>query len=518
MTQVPSQDQTQEKIEKFLTNPEWRLNNLYWIVDKKGEKVKFQMNIFQKYLYDNLWYLNIILKARQLGMTTFIDIFLLDSVLFSKNKHAAIIAHTKEDAEVIFNTKVKFPFDNLPDWLKKSFQVNQDTLREFKFSNGSSIRVATGVRSGTLNYLHISEFGYTCAKYPEKAQEVITGSLNAVHQGQMVFIESTAKGREGQFYEMCNRAMSHSRTNETLTEMDYKFFFFPWWQNPEYMIDKSIFIDEDMENYFATVSRETGVRISEQQKYWYIKKMRDQGDDMKSEYPSYAEEAFKASMEGSYYGKFIDRAFAEGRVAIVPYDPRLKVDTWWDLGMGDAMSIIFTQTFNKELRAIDYYESSGEGLQHYANVMQERKYLYGTHTAPHDIEVRELGTGKSRKEVARTMGIYFRVAKKLPIDDGIEAVRLLLAKMWFDKQKTAKLLSALSHYKKEWDEENATFKNKPLHDWSSHAADAMRTLAIAFREDVGNSWLTEEELEGKPARIDEDVAGTFNKFGVLAEF
>ena len=476
--------------------------------------MKFRMNRFQQQLFDNLWYLNIVLKARQLGITTFIDILFLDSVLFSKDKHAAIIAHTKEDAEVIFNTKVKYPFDNLPDWLKSSFKVNQDTLREFKFNNGSSIRVATSVRSGTLQYLHISEFGYTCAKYPEKATEIIAGSLNTVHPGQLVFIESTAKGREGSFYEMCNRSMGLGKSNSVLTELDYRFFFFPWHENAEYRLETPVYVSQDFQDYFAHVEKECATRLEPQQKWWYIKKSENQKDEMKSEFPSYPEEAFKASMEGSYYGKFVDQAFADKRVGRVPYDSRLMVDTWWDLGIGDQTAILFTQTFNNEIRIIDAYASSGEGLAHYAKILQEKKYVYGTHTAPHDIAVKELGTGKSRKEIAAGLGLYFRVAKKLPIDDGIEAGRSLFSRLYIDEHKCEKFLIAIAHYKKEWDDDNATFRNKPLHDFSSHAADAYRTLAVSY---IGSTVYVpiKEEQEREDARAQQEEP--FDRFNVVSQ-
>ena len=183
-----------------LADPWWRLNNLYFIKDKKGKKVRFKPNWAQTILYNNMWYLSIILKARQLGMTTFIQIFMLDRCLFNDNVNAGIVAHNKEDAEAFFDDKIKFAYDNLPVDLKKMVNATSDTARALKFSNGSRIRVGTSMRSGTYQYIHISEFGKMCAKYPEKAAEVITGTLNTLEPGQMAFIESTAEGPFGVFY------------------------------------------------------------------------------------------------------------------------------------------------------------------------------------------------------------------------------------------------------------------------------------------------------------------------------
>lgn len=174
----------------------WRLNNLYYIVDKKENRVLFKLNWAQQELYDNIWYCNIVLKARQLGMSTFIVILFLDACLFNSNTHVGIIAHTRESAEMLFE-KAKFSYDNLPEELKKLRQVSADNVREFVFSNGSKFRVGTSLRGETFQYLHISELGKICAKYPEKAREIITGSLNTIEQGQYIIIESTAEGKEG---------------------------------------------------------------------------------------------------------------------------------------------------------------------------------------------------------------------------------------------------------------------------------------------------------------------------------
>ena len=187
---------------KLLANPRWRLNHLYNIVDKQGNKVIFKFNWAQEELYNDVWYCNIILKARQLGISTFICLLFLDRCLFNSNISAGIIAHTLEDSQQLFR-RVKFAYDNLPEEIKKIVSAENDTTNMLKFSNGSSLRVGTSLRSSTFQYLHISEFGKICAKYPDKAQEIITGSLNTVAPGQYVFIESTAEGRAGYFYDIC---------------------------------------------------------------------------------------------------------------------------------------------------------------------------------------------------------------------------------------------------------------------------------------------------------------------------
>lgn len=193
------------------------------------------MNWAQRELWDNLHNCHLVLKARQLGITTFFCIYLLDKILWSKEHiHAGIIAHTLDDAQNIFQDKLKFAFDNLDPRLRILFRPIGDSAKELSFSHGSTIRVGTSLRSSTLQYLHISEFGKICAKYPERAREIITGSLNTVHAGQNIFIESTAEGKEGYFYDMCKKALEKGRDN--LSPMDFKISFFPWWRHPEYTL------------------------------------------------------------------------------------------------------------------------------------------------------------------------------------------------------------------------------------------------------------------------------------------
>ena len=184
--------------------------------------------------------------------------------------------------------------------------------------------------------------------------------------------------------------------------------------------------------------------------------------------------SFTAAVSGSYYGRLITKAEKDGRIGNVPIDDNVGVETWWDLGIGDSTAIWFAQRVGEEIHLIDYYENSGESLAHYADVLAEKDYAYSSHIAPHDIQARELGTGKSRLEVANELGIDFDIAPKLEVDHGIESVRNALPFCYFDREKCKVGLDALRQYRKQWDEKNQVFKNKPLHNWCSHAADSFR--------------------------------------------
>ena len=191
---------------------------------------------------------------------------------------------------------------------------------------------------------------------------------------------------------------------------------------------------------------------------------------------------------GSYYGKLLQAAEAADRIDRVPVEPQLLVNTAWDLGVADSTAIWFFQHLPVghagEWRFVDYYEASGESLAHYAKVLAEKGYNYGVHIAPHDIAVRELGSGKSRLETAAQLGIRFQVCPQQPVQDGIEAVRQVLPVAWFDREKCKQGLQCLWGYQREWDDVYGRFKDKPRHDWTSHGADAMRYAAVGFRPAV----------------------------------
>lgn len=188
--------------------------------------------------------------------------------------------------------------------------------------------------------------------------------------------------------------------------------------------------------------------------------------------------SFDAPVEGSYYGDEINKAYAEKRVTRVPYDPSALVVTAWDLGIDDNTSIWFIQRVGRELHAIDFYENTGKGLNHYANVLKEKGYTYGAHVGPHDLMARELGTGRSRYEVLNELLGEVMVADMLRVDDGINAVRSLLPMFWFDEERCAPGLSALKNYSK-------TKTGQPNHNWASHGADAFRTFAVSANKTLG---------------------------------
>ncbi len=226
--------------------------------------------------------------------------------------------------------------------------------------------------------------------------------------------------------------------------------------------------------YKLTIEDTNHIPLSE------IQKEKDEGimsDDLiQQEYYT----SFTMGVEGSYYAKYIDRMRLKGQIGTVPWEPAFKVNTAWDIGVRDSTTIIFFSIIGQTVRIIDCYEKSKEGLEHYAKVIQQKPYQYGKHFAPHDIAVKEWGTGQTRIEKAKQLGINFTLATNIGVEDGIESVRSAFSKMWIDEVNCAPLIKAIEQYRQEYDAKKKVYKMAPLHDWSSHFADALRYLCVSL--------------------------------------
>lgn len=211
------------------------------------------------------------------------------------------------------------------------------------------------------------------------------------------------------------------------------------------------------------------------------------GEMTEDQYEQEYECSFDAAVYGAYYARLLNDAAKERRIGRVPHDPSLPVYTAWDLGIGDTTAIWFAQFNGREIWLIDYYENHGEALAHYSKVLKRNEtYQYADHFLPHDAEARELGTGRTRVETLASLGIKpIKIAPRLAVEDGINAARLLLPMMWIDEEKCARGLDALRNYRAEYDGKRQTLKVRPLHDWSSHGADAFRMLAVSYKDRYG---------------------------------
>jgi hypothetical protein len=207
--------------------------------------------------------------------------------------------------------------------------------------------------------------------------------------------------------------------------------------------------------------------------------------------------SFSRGIEGSYYGKIIEKARNDGRVCRINYETRSPVHTSWDIGYGDSTSITFWQEIGGELRIIDFYEAQGEGIAHYAKIIQNKPYVYGTHYMPHDAGSGSIQTGRTLQDVAWEQGLKTTVLEReKDIAIGIEAVRAMLSICFFDEDKCSHLLKCLENYHKKYNEKTQAYSEAPMHDWTSHAADSVRYMALARTQfGRGPGSMTPEKLQ-----------------------
>jgi len=462
-----------------LKDPIWRLHNLYSIIDKAGKHVRFTPNDAQRTFLEGIHDRNIILKARQLGFTTVCCLLYLDDCLFKPDRRAAVIAHKLDDAKIIFRDKVKFPFDNLPDVLKDRIGLAQDSSDTLTFGNGSSIRVSTSTRSGTVNWLHISEYGKICAQFPDKAREIRTGAFPSAEKG-IITIESTAEGQEGDFYQKCQTAESNA--GKELSRLDYKFFFFPWWQAPEYQIRKStVPASPEDDQYFTRIEHECKIELTDAQRHWWLAQEAELAGDMKREYPATPREAFEQAIEGAYFADQIAAAEKHHRIGRYPIDPLYPVNTFWDLGRNDFNVIWLAQDIGRETVFVGYYENSGEYIAHYIDWLEqwrkEHGVQFGKHYLPHDGDRESLWLEGGTMDVMAKHHFQPIIVERT--NNKIEAINTARRKFQvcaWDEGACKQGIKRLKMYRKEWNERMGNWRDKPFHDDNCHAADAYMTF------------------------------------------
>jgi len=472
---------------KNIATKESRMDKLYWIKTKSGSVAKYKRNWAQKEMNVSSHPKKIILKARQLGCSTEVQLNILDDALTIPNLHCGIICHTRDDANHIFENKLRFAYDNLDPITKAAVKVETANVNELVLSNGSSIRVGTSLRSSTLQRLHISEFGKIARANPHHAREIISGALNTVDplSGGKAWIESTAEGREGHFYEMVKYAEALQQAGVKLSPIDWELIFFPWWKEPAYELDFEYPLTADVREYFDTLDKSHGIRLNPKKKYWYAAKRREQRGDMKREYPSLPEEAFESTGDGLYYAKWIGKLREKGQIGKYPPDPRMLVETVWDLGWSDATAIWGFQRQGHMVRCVFFFQNSGENLAFYVRKLRDKAeemgITYENHWLPHDVKVHDISTGISRLETLNKLGIQAEVLEPFPKSEAIDAVRNQLPNCYFDEEECDAGIKALETHKKVWDSKQGMYTDKEFKNWHTiHACDAFKYLTLAL--------------------------------------
>jgi hypothetical protein len=479
-------------LDRLLADPVWRLCNLYEVKDARtGRMVPFRPTPEQMEIIEAVHVRGeraiLILKARQLGMSTVINLILADEAIWSEGYQGSIVDQTQGDATLKLRHKVKAAFDSMPEMLRDMFDVVKANDSEFavrmkgtRADQTSTIFGGMNARGGTNQGLHISEWGPIQHKDPVRSEEIMTGALPSAKEG-VVFIETTwMGGKRGHLWNLTERAMTTKP--EDMTEADFYLYFFPWWKDPAYTLAGNFEqVDKDTLEYFKQMALETGHKFTPGQVLWYFKVALPKGLARFAEYPTTLAECFMAPVPGAIYAKFIDKAKAEGRVINFPWERGDLVFTSWDLGSPKNTRAVYWQFIGREIHVIDHdtgldYEPA-ERVAH----MISKGYHYGAHFFPHDAAAQEK-SGKNFEQQMREAGLegIKIVPRCREIWPGINKAAELLPRMVFHKDKCAKLLESLECYHTKEERQSGHQTSIPVHDWASHDADAFRMMAEAM--------------------------------------
>lgn len=521
--------------DKCWESQEWRLNHLYWIEVKNGPPMRFRMNWAQQEFYRNMWYRNNILKARQLGMSTLISLLILDGCLFRSNWHAGINDKTMAAAQEKLE-KIRFAFealrmapadgvDHVADeedrarivaFSRSVYDLTSQgeqpmTMTAGKWATGSTVVIGTALRSMTLQFLHVSELGHVAATAPKKAKEIRDGSLPTVGQGGVVVMESTHEGgKVGLNYEMTRAAME--KVGSKLTPLDFRFFFFPWYGQPDYRVEggEALVLSKELKEYFTELAGR-GVVLDEAQQRWYAAQFGIYGYSIRQEFPSTPEEAFETQVEGSIYGMMITALRAQGRVAqVFEADDDWPLYVSWDIGMSDYASLWLIQPRGDGLfYVLDCHTVNGKGVEHLVGVVRSWEALHGQSVRmnflPHDGAKRESDEARYIQKVQR-QGLPAVLLKRVrDVWLGIDMTKRVLRKCVFHARCSEPRLvdgisymaglNALENYRTAPAGNNGVERPMPLHDHASHASDAFRYFCEAYDAGLVDRNLMQREVQ-----------------------
>lgn len=505
-----------------VNNREWRLNHLYHIDTKENGLQRFSLNWAQGELFKNLWNRNMVLKARQLGMSTFSSLFMLDACLHRPYTTAGIIDKSLSDGEEKMD-KIRLavqcllePPDSSLDFvedpkdrenIKQHGQAIMRTLlkgtklsetvmaQKAVFSNGSQVRIGTSLRGSKLNILHVSEFGWVANNNPTKALEILSGGVNAVPKNGVVIMESTHEGgRYGENYRLMKEAMEAQ--GRPLSPIEWRFFFFPWWKQMEYSIEGEDFAwSQSLDDYFETLKGQ-GIILTAGQKKWYSVQDKTFGYRVKTEYPSTPDEAFAQQVEGSIYGSIITRLRADGRIGQdFEADAFAPLYVSWDIGLSDYMSLWLIQPGpDGKFYVLDYYSANDKDLAHYINIVRKWERTFNQTVSlnilPHDAARRDWEGVSFESKLYNANFPTVIVPRVDNIWKGIFAVKELLPHCVFHRRCSHAIhvdgveymsgIDALENYQVGKMGANGKESRMPLHDACSHGADSFRTFVEGY--------------------------------------
>ncbi len=506
-----------------LDDPLWRLSNLYGVKEAgTGRVVPFrprpeQMQVFEAVHRHGIKRI-VILKARRLGMSTAIDIMAADAVIFNAGVQVSIIDQTQDDASKKLNAICKTAWEFVPEALRTRYVVtrNNDSLWELALADDTKSAVYAGknARGGTNQILHVSEWGPIQAEDPRRSEEILTGALPSAEHGTVI-VETTWKGgRGGHLYSIVKEAME----NPEKTARDWHLFFFPWYNDPTYQEEGAVSaIEPEVAKYLAEKEAEIGVKFSDRQKVWYARRRRELGMFIWREFPTTIEECFRAPIEGAIYADLIDQLRAKGAIVRSEIDRSALIHTFWDLGSPVNTVCWYVQLVGSEIRVVDVDLNLDLTVTERVAHMLGKGYLFGHHYLPHDAAALHRGmnnTGRSIQQELEAAGL--RNCRVIPrttdIWIGINRVRQLMPRMIFRLPACEKGIEALSNYHTRRESSSGLAQDMPVHDWSSHAADALRMFAEADAAGMlegGSATAISSRRQGMGVRVLTGFRGDF---------
>lgn len=510
MTKRAKQEAEAAELLKLLSDPFWRLNNLYHIKQEEGGAIiQFrpfpeQMEVFKAVLVEGHKKI-IIPKARRRGMSTGIDVLAYDQAVENAGYEAGIVDRNQADASKKLENIIKTSHTRLPAFMAKDMKTLKNNDDRLAFQCGddavSNIYASTGYRGGNCNFLHVSEWGWVQCEDPKRSEEIQTGAIQAARKGQII-VETTWKGgKNGHLWDYMDQSLT--TPEEEKNSRSWRHMFFPWHTDPYYSLDSKLKILTQCEEYFQELEHINGIKLTDGQKRWYQDEAWPLRNNRFGEYPSTLEECFKSPMDGVIYEMEMSRALSEKRVTRFPIEKGIPVFASFDIGRNDAMPVSLIQVVGKEIRVVGYYVSHRETARHYGdwlkmwmadkNVMDMRILL------PHDGGRKSLESGKTLVEVFQEMG--FPNVQHIPripsIWTGINYVKDTFEYLWFNKDAVTKshsrgnkkfpsLMECLDNYHQAQNANGVMMSMEPVHDDYSHGCDSIRTFCEAWQRGLIN--------------------------------
>lgn len=506
-----------------LFDPWWRLTSgLYKIITKgesgDGAVQPFVPNLIQADFLATLHTREEVTKCRQVGITTAISVYFLDHTVWNADQRCAQIAQDLDKVAEIFRDKVRFAYDSLPEPLRKAFPLKKanETLLHFGHNN-SIIFVDTSTRGGTINRLHVSEFGKISVQRPQAAKEIVTGAFPSVPKNGVIIIESTAEGQEGEFHKIAHLAEARTRDPAPLRPMEWKHRFYAWWEYDKYEIDPAgVPITARDHQYFDEVEakivlagkRAPGFKLPLRKRAWYVDFRRNQlaNDSVKmlQEMPSTFEEAWLRSPEGVFFAEQLSLAVAERRVRPLPHASYTPVNTFWDIGSSDGTAIWLHQFVHPEHRLIRHIEGWFQGYEFYVRALDRiaeaapAGFVWGTHYLPHDAAHKRQQTHRvaSPLDMLQELKPTWKFEIVPPVaekEHARSALRRIFPQLWFNVDEAVpssdddpqapdcrRGIRHLWNYRKKKNLQTGGWSDEEVKNEAREAADALMQLAQAF--------------------------------------